>query len=149
MNIKDNLSLAFDSVKVGLSTTATVFKKGWMIFLLTTALIGTTGYLAYQKWKNTQAQNEVVKLEQEVEGLKEQSKQLIEMNEENRRVVEELKQDRELVNSMMRSFNEQVHQNNLMMRGVADKINGLEDGQVAPVLRETLREIEKIRRENK
>jgi uncharacterized protein HemX len=142
-------STAIDGIKIAASNGVSFFKKSWVILTLVTALVGAAGYVMYLNHKN---QSTTEKLEEQVkatEELRAKTEEVIQLNQHNQEVYTQLQADRERMDSLVQSFNSQLATNSRVISAIGTKVSTLQDGELAPVLRETIRELEKLREQRK
>lgn len=142
-------STAINGVKTAASNGVSFFRKSWVILTLTTALVGAAGYVIYLNHKN---ESTTQKLEEQVkaaEELRVKTEEVIQLNQRNREVYAQLQADRERMDSLVQSFNLQLAANSRVISAIGTKVSTLQDGELAPVLRETVRELDKLREQRK
>jgi Tfp pilus assembly protein PilO len=152
-NISDKtngwFSTAIEGIKTSASNGVSFFKKSWVILTLVTALIGAAGYVIYLNHKNEKIAEDLAVQEQKTEELKAKTEEVIAINQQNQQVLQQLKDDRERTDRLVESFNEQINLNSKVLSVIGTKVSTLQDGQVAPVLRETVRELQQLREKRK
>ena len=143
--VKGWFATAVEGVKTAADEGVGFFKKSWVILSLTAALIGAAGYVYYLNSKNEKAQADLEEVKTKMDDLKVQTENVIKINEQNAITVQQLQEDRERMDALVYSFNAQLDLNGKILSKIGDKVGTLEDGKLAPVLRETLREIQTLR----
>jgi uncharacterized protein YoxC len=143
---------SWDAIKLYWTAGTGIVKRGWTIAVLAAALTGAGGYILYLNHKNKQAAEEVAKAQSQIIEVQEQSKRLIaqtndliKLNQENQAIYEQLQRDREQVVQLVEGFNAQMRANANALSKIGNQVSHLEDGEVAPVLRETVRQVQALR----
>lgn len=143
---------SWDAIKLYWTAGTGIVKRGWTIAALAAALTGAGGYILYLNYKNKQAAEEVAKAQSQIVEVQEQSKRLIDqtndlikLNQENQAIYEQLQRDREQVVQLVEGFNAQMRANANALSKIGNQVSHLEDGEVAPVLRETVRQVQALR----
>jgi flagellar motility protein MotE (MotC chaperone) len=143
---------SWDAIKLYWTAGTGIVKRGWTISVLAAALTGAGGYILYLNHKNKQAAEEVAKAQSQIVEVQEQSKRLIDqtndlikLNQENQAIYEQLQRDREQVVQLVEGFNAQMRANANALSKIGNQVSHLEDGEVAPVLRETVRQVQALR----
>ena len=123
----------------GIKTTADkgagFFKRSFIIMTLVSALCGAIGYVYYLDHKSQQTQ---VALEAKTE-------EVIEINKHNQEIVTKLQADQEKMDALVSTVNEQLVMNSRVISAIGTKVSTLKDGDLAPVLRETIRDLQALR----
>ena len=138
-------SQSFESVKLAFGGGVGIVKKGWTILALAGALAAAGAYIVYVNHKSTQAEEELAQMQEKSEQLQQQTKELIELNAQNQQVYSQLQQDRERMDALVNNFNYQLQANAKALSSIGNKVSSLEDGKLAPVLRETVRQLQQLR----
>jgi len=138
---------SWDAIKLAWMGGVGIVKKGWTIFALAAALAGAAGYILWLNHKNEAAQQQIEEVQAEAKRLAEQSNELIQLNKENQAVYQQLQQDREHIDALVTTFNYQLQANARALNSIGNSVSKLADGQLAPVLRETVRELQRLREE--
>lgn len=143
---------SWDAIKLYWTAGTGIVKRGWTIAVLAAALTGAGGYILYLNHKNKQAAEEVVKVQEQMVQVQEQSKRLIDqtndlikLNQENQAIYEQLQRDRAQVEQLVEGFNAQMRANTQALSKIGNQVSHLEDGELAPVLRETIHQVQMLR----
>lgn len=145
---KEYFKQSWTNIKLVFQGGLTIIKKGWVIITLSVALAGAAGYIWWLDYKQQKAEEQITQLQDQAVKLEEQSKQLIQLNQENEKVYEQLAKDRAQVEALVTNFNAQLTANAKALTSISKSVNKLEDGEVAPVLKETIRSIQELRLKN-
>lgn len=148
-NISDKangwFSTALNGVKTAAGKGVSFFKKSWVIMTLVTALIGAAGYVIYLNHKNKVTEEELATQVEKTEELRAKTEEVIAINQQNQEVLRQLQADRERTDQLVDSFNRQINLNSKVLSAIGSKVSNLQDGELAPVLRETIRELQLLR----
>ncbi|MEM2159654.1 MAG: hypothetical protein QXN55_01715 [Candidatus Nitrosotenuis sp.] len=136
------LEKAKDGISVAWIGTSNIVKRGWTIWVLAIALIGAAGTVMYLNKKNKEAEQQLGQITQELNTVVDANRVT---QETLNRVLEEQLRAYQAVTQM----NEVIRRDHQQYDSIAKKLDKLADGPVAPVLRETLRDIQSIRNTKK
>lgn len=152
-NISEKANGWFSTAIEGIKTTAgkgvSFFKKSWVILTLVTALIGAAGYVIYLNHKNQTAAEELKAQVEKTDELRAKTEEVIAINQQNQEVLNQLQNDRDRTDRLVESFNQQINLNSKVLSAIGTKVSTLQDGELAPVLRETIRELQDLREKRK
>lgn len=133
----------------GIKTTADkgagFFKRSFIIMTLVSALCGAIGYVYYLDHKSQQTQVALEAAEQKAEALRAKTEEVIEINKHNQEIVTKLQADQEKMDALVSTVNEQLVMNSRVISAIGTKVSTLKDGDLAPVLRETIRDLQALR----
>ena len=136
------LEKAKDGISVAWIGTSNIVKRGWTIWVLAIALIGAAGTVMYLNKKNKEAEQQLGQITQELNTVVDANR--VTQETLNRVLEEQLK-----AYQAVTRLNEAIRQNHEQYDIISKKLSKLADGPVAPVLRETLRDIQTIRNSKK
>lgn len=136
---------SWEAIKLAWAGGIGIVKKGWTIFALSAALMGAAGYIWWLGHKNQQAEEKILEVTTQIDDLKKQSQELIELNQKNQETYSKIAEDRARMDQLVESFNYQITANVKALNSISRKVNTLEDGELAPVLKETIRQIQSLR----
>ena len=132
-------------LSLSISNIGTALKRGWVMITLTSALLGASGYILYLNHKAEQTQQQLVEQIQTTETLKQKTQELLDINTSNRVTIEQIQKDKERISILVEDFNQQLANNNHALAAIGTKVATLKDGELAPVLRQTLLQIQQLR----
>lgn len=144
---KDYAITSWEAIKLSFSAGVGIVKKGWTIIVLAGALAGAAGYIFYLNNKQEKTAEQLAKIEEHASKLEEQSRELIKLNQENQAVYQQLTEDRAQVTALIMGFNTQMQASAKALSKIGTSISTLKDGEVAPVLKETVRQLQALRLE--
>lgn len=121
------------------------FKKSWMVLSLSGILIGAGIYVMSLQAEQEKAKAALEVQQQAAIALQTRIDDAIKVNESNREVLSRIVEDKNTATILIDHLNDKISENNKTLFMISKKINTLEDGKLAPVLRETLRKLQEIR----
>jgi uncharacterized protein HemX len=136
------LEKAKDGISVAWIGTSNIVKRGWTIWVLAIALIGAAGTVMYLNKKNKEAEQQLGQITQELNTV-------VDANRTTQETLNRVLEEQLKAYQAVTRLNEVIRQNHEQYDNIAKKLSKLADGPVAPVLRETLRDIQTIRSSKK
>lgn len=144
MSTEDNqkafswLQKAKDGLTIAWIGGSNIVKRGWTIWVLGIALIGAATYMLYVAKQKDEA---MAQLQASQASLQE----AIIANQATTQAIIDMQADMQRTFEATQRLNQKLEQDNQVFNSIAGKLDKLEDGKVAPVLRETLREVQHLR----
>ena len=136
------LEKAKDGISVAWIGTSNIVKRGWTIWVLAIALIGAAGTVMYLNKKNKEAEQQLGQITQELNTV-------VDANRTTQETLNRVLEEQLKAYQAVTRLNEVIRQDHEQYDNIAKKLSKLADGPVAPVLRETLRDIQTIRSSKK